>query len=199
MKGSNWRLWCKKKMTRDNLIVFALLGLLLMVIALPTGKKDEKAAAESELLDTENGKIELGQEEYTDCEAELERKLELFLSRMDGVGQTEVMITFSSTQEQVVEKDPTSALAKTGENDSAGGSRSIESQNLGQETVYTTDREGNRTPYVKKTLAAQVRGVTVLAQGGGEPVIQKNITDVIMALFGIDAHKIKVAKLVTAK
>ncbi len=199
MNGSNWKMWCKKMMTRDNLIVFALLGLLLMVIALPAGKKEEKTVIKSQLSDTANGMMEERQEENADYGAELERKLEQFLSHMDGVGQTEVMITFSSTQEQVVEKDPTSAVAKTGENDSLGGSRSTESQNLGQETVYTTDREGNRTPYVKKTLAAQVRGVTVLAQGGGEPVIQKNITDVIVALFGIEAHKIKVAKLVTAK
>ena len=48
---------------------------------------------------------------------------------------------------------------------------------------------------MKKTLAACVEGVTVLAQGGDLPAVQKNITDVIEALFGIEAHKIKVAKL----
>ena len=49
---------------------------------------------------------------------------------------------------------------------------------------------------MKKTLAAAGEGVTVLAQGGDSWTVQKNITDVIEALFGIEAHKIKVAKLV---
>mgnify|MGYP006875711212 CR=1 FL=1 len=39
------------------------------------------------------------------------------------------------------------------------------------------------------------RQVTVVAQGGGNAVVQKNITDVIQALFGVEAHKIKVVKM----
>ena len=42
---------------------------------------------------------------------------------------------------------------------------------------------------------AQVEGVTVLAQGGDSPVLKKNITEVIEALFDIEPHKIKVAKM----
>jgi stage III sporulation protein AG len=40
-----------------------------------------------------------------------------------------------------------------------------------------------------------VEGVSVVAQGGGDSQIQKNITEVIQALFGIEAHKIKVVKM----
>lgn len=181
------------------MIVLALLGVLLLVITLPTGKKTADAVtesglsdAESDKMDTENGEAFPGQEVL------LERRLEQFLSCMDGAGEVKVMITFASTQEQVVEKDIPSASSQTAETDSAGGSRSVSSRELDEETVYTTDRAGNQIPYVKKTLAAQVEGVTVLAQGGGSAVVQKNITDVIEALFGIEAHKIKVAKMVTA-
>ena len=38
-------------------------------------------------------------------------------------------------------------------------------------------------------------GITVVAQGGGNAVIQKNISDVLEALFHIEAHKIKVVKM----
>lgn len=200
MSVDRLRAWCRKKMTKDNMIVLALLGILIMVIALPTGKKEDGAVTESGQLDTEsaimsteNEEAVLGQEEL------LERKLEEFLSCMEGAGRVKVMITFASTQEQVVEKDIPSASAQTSENDAAGGSRLVASQDLDEETVYTTDRLGNQVPYVKKTLAARVEGVTVLAQGGGSAVVQKNITDVIEALFGIEAHKIKVAKMVTAE
>ena len=40
-----------------------------------------------------------------------------------------------------------------------------------------------------------IRGVLVVAQGGGDPVIVQNITEAVMALFGIEAHKIKVMKM----
>lgn len=56
-------------------------------------------------------------------------------------------------------------------------------------------RDGSKTPYVTHTLSAKVEGVTVLAQGGDSPVLKKNITEVIEALFDIEPHKIKVAKM----
>lgn len=200
MSVDRLRAWCRKKMTKDNMIVLALMGILIMVVALPTGKREEKSVTESGQSDTESAMMGT-----TDAEAALsreealERKLEKFLSCMDGVGEVKVMLTFSSTEEQVVEKDIPSSSSSTSETDSAGGSRSVASRNLDEETVYTTDRSGSQIPYVKKTLAAQVEGVTVLAQGGGSAVIQKNITDVIEALFGIEAHKIKVAKMAAAQ
>ena len=38
-------------------------------------------------------------------------------------------------------------------------------------------------------------GVLVLAQGADSAVVKKDITDAVMALFGLEAHKIKVMKM----
>lgn len=200
MNAEKLRAWCKKKMTKDNMIVLALLGILIMVIALPVEKKERDVSTESGQSDIESAMMAADENVSGSSQEELlERRLEEFLSCMEGAGEVKVMITFASTQEQVVEKDIPSASSQTAENDAAGGSRSVSSQELDEGTVYTTDSLGNQIPYVKKTLAAKVEGVTVLAQGGGSAVVQKNITDVIEALFGIEAHKIKVAKMVTAQ
>ena len=189
--------WFGGKLTRENMIVLALSGILLMVIALPSGRKEKEGnEGGSGLSDAQSARIEENEGESGGEERELERRLEEFLSCMEGAGEVKVMLTFSSTQEQVVEKDGPYTSSQTSENDSAGGSRSIDQREQEQSTVYTTDREGNQVPYVKKTLAAAVEGVTVLAQGGDSWAVKKNITDVIEALFGIEAHKIKVAKLV---
>jgi len=40
-----------------------------------------------------------------------------------------------------------------------------------------------------------VTGVLVLAEGGDNAVVEKNITDAVKALFGLEAHKIKVMKM----
>ena len=38
----------------------------------------------------------------------------------------------------------------------------------------------------------QVEGIVVIAEGGGDAVIVRNITEVVRALFSVDSHKIKV-------
>lgn len=187
--------WCRARMTKENMVVLALTGVLLMVAALPTdgGKRKEEA----DVSVPADGMSEKEQEPGTQSpSAGLERRLEKFLSCMDGAGRVKVMITFSSSEEQVVEKDaPSGSVSQTSENDGAGGSRSVMTRQTQESTVYVTGRDGTQSPYVSKTLSAQVEGVTVLAEGGGSRAVQKNITDVIEALFGIEAHKIKVAKL----
>lgn len=187
--------WCRARMTKENMVVLALTGVLLMVAALPTdgGKRKEEADA-SVPADGVSGKEQ--EQGMQSPSAGLERRLEKFLSCMDGAGRVKVMITFSSSEEQVVEKDaPSGSVSQTSENDGAGGSRSVMTRQAQESTVYVTGRDGTQSPYVSKTLSAQVEGVTVLAEGGGSRAVQKNITDVIEALFGIEAHKIKVAKL----
>lgn len=186
------RNWCKEKLTKNNMIILALSGLLLMIIALPVhnSEADREKTTQSGLLDKAEDRIEETEEENSREEA-MERRLEQFLARMDGVGEVEVMLTFSDSGERVVEKDVPYSQSRTDESDGNGTNRTIASRDQREETVYT---EG-QIPYVKKTLAPRVQGVTVLAQGGGSAVVRAQITEAVMVLFGLEPHKIKVAKL----
>ena len=188
----------KKKLTKENMAILALLGILLMVIALPV-KKTENARDETGLSDTGSDTMKTSETEKDDGDGsytqEVENRLEALLSSMDGVGEVKVMVTLSSSMEQVVEKDVTYSMDTTKETDSAGGSRDVVNSKQEETTVYVTDQAGNKTPYISKTLEPAIEGVTVVAQGGGNAVVQKNITDVIQALFGVEAHKIKVVKM----
>lgn len=188
----------KKKLTKENMAILALLGILLMVIALPV-KKTENARDETGLSDTGSDMMKTSETEKNDGDGsytqEVENRLEALLSSMDGVGEVKVMVTLSSSMEQVVEKDVPYSMDTTKETDSAGGSRDVVNSKQEETTVYVTDQAGNKTPYISKTLEPAIEGVTVVAQGGGNAVVQKNITDVIQALFGVEAHKIKVVKM----
>ena len=188
----------KKKLTKENMAILALLGILLMVIALPV-KKTENARDETGLSDTGSDTMKTSETEKDDGDGsytqEVENRLEALLSSMDGVGEVNVMVTLSSSMEQVVEKDVPYSMDTTKETDSAGGSRDVVNSKQEETTVYVTDQAGNKTPYISKTLEPAIEGVTVVAQGGGNAVVQKNITDVIQALFGVEAHKIKVVKM----
>ena len=183
--------WCRKKMTKENMIVLALSGVLLMVVAIPTGKEKNKTdKSKSVQLDTQT--VTMDSESNSAQQEAMEEKLAQFLSRMEG----EVLITYASTEEQVIEKEtPSVTNSQTSENDAGGTSRVISESSRQENTVYQTGRDGSKTPYVTHTLSAKVEGVTVLAQGGDSPVLKKNITEVIEALFDIEPHKIKVAKM----
>ena len=195
--GERLKTW-KKKLTKENMAIMALLGILLMVIAIPVKKtetqKDETAAPENK--STASGTQETEEEDNTGGYAgELEERLESLLASMEGVGNVKVMVILDSSREQVVEKDIPSTMDTTKETDSTGGSRDVINSRQEETTVYVTDSAGNKTPYVSKIREPSIEGVTVVAQGGGNAVIQKNITEVIQALFGIEAHKIKVVKM----
>ena len=195
--GERLKTW-KKKLTKENMAIMALLGILLMVIAIPVKKtetqKDQPAAPENKSI--ASGTQETEEEGNPGGYAgELEERLESLLASMEGVGNVKVMVTLDSSREQVVEKDIPSTMDTTKETDSTGGSRDVINSRQEETTVYVTDSAGNKTPYVSKIREPSIEGVTVVAQGGGNAVIQKNITEVIQALFGIEAHKIKVVKM----
>ena len=48
-----------------------------------------------------------------------------------------------------------------------------------------------------KENSKEVEGVLVVAQGAGQPTVCQKISDSVMALFDIEAHKIRIAKMVS--
>ena len=131
-------------------------------------------------------------EEY---ERYMENKLEQAISAMEGAGKVKVMVTVSSSEELVVEKDIPITRSDTQENDSEGGNRNVNEYKQEEETVYSRQSDGGSAPYVVKTLQPLIEGVVVVAQGGDRPEVRRNITEAIVALFDIEPHKIKVVKM----
>lgn len=197
----------EKWFRRDNLLILILSGVLLFIIAMPVkdgdsqgktgqggGETDrEQGRDTSEQIYNGRGDAGMGNTK-DDMALELEKRLEMVLSEMAGVGKVEVMITLESSEELVVEKDEALIRSSTNENDSAGGSRIVNQVDTAPATVYQT-QGSNSEPYVVKTLAPRVEGVVVVAQGAGNGTVDKNITEMVQALFGVDAHKVKVVRM----
>lgn len=203
----------EKVLKKDNMIILILTGILLLVIAWPMEEPDKKENSVSELWDRNNGMLQETNETTIDGKEvnevsisqsfldeeyivqTLEHRLEEILYAMDGVGQVKVMITLASQGEKIVEKDIPLERSNILEEDSGGGSRSTNEMNSKEETVYSTNSQGDKIPYVVKETGVEVAGVSVVAQGGDNEAVQKNIGEVIQALFGIEEHKIKVVKM----
>lgn len=190
----------EKFLKKENMIVFVLLGILLLVIAIPIdSKSDHEEETEDKEKDTTDEVYTYSQGMQADGAMEyclsLEARIEELLSSMEGVGEVEAMVTVTSSRELIVEKDEPVTRNTVTETDGSGGTRSTNESSFDYETIYETDAEGNMIPYVVKQMEPQIQGITVVAQGGGNAIVQKNISDVLEALFHIDAHKIKVVKM----
>lgn len=179
----------EKLKKKDNLFILILVGILLMVITIPVdkkeGKKEEDVIVES--TSTDQG---------TDSIEKMEQRLEKILGKIEGVGKVSVMITLKSSGEKIVEKDLESSGNSTEEADSQGGTRKTTDSSKKEETVFYSSESGSNEPYVIKEMEPEIEGVLVIAEGGDNPSVEKNISDAILALFSIDAHKIKVMKSV---
>lgn len=197
----------RKWFTRDNLIILVLAGVLLFVIALPA-KETESQSKTTDILGTQEsasldsaGVVVAGQSSETGSNTALdvyareqEAKLEKLLASMNGVGNVEVMLTFVSSEELVVEKDTPTVRSNTVEKDSAGGNRTVSQFETGDTTVYSS-ASGTSTPYVVKTLNPRVEGVVIVAQGASDETVSRNISEAVQALFGVEAGRIKVVDM----
>ncbi len=83
----------------------------------------------------------------------------------------------------------------TSQEDSQGGKQDSKTA-VQRKRLYIrrTVREIRRRMLFSETTP-EIRGVVVVAQGGNDPVIVQQIQEAVMALFHVDAHKIKVMKM----
>lgn len=182
-----------KKMKKSDWLLFALAGILLLVIAMPTGNREEDTGdgQNPEAVMENVSKKEDEAKEYIDV---LEKKLEQTLKKMEGVGNVIVMITAEDNGENVVEKDSNRNTVTTTEEDSGGGSRSVMESSVSSSTVYAEEGSG-KYPYVQKELLPVIKGVVVVAEGGGDTHVKTEITEAVQALFPVEAHRIKVVAM----
>lgn len=175
------RLWEKiGKWKKTDWLILILVGILLMVIAIPTadpepqnGSKEQDAPEEAKEADSGVGEEDL-QKEYR---LALEQELSGLLSKMDGVGKVEVMITLENSGQKQLDKNVESS-------DNSYSSETV---------IYEND--DREAPYIVDSYMPNVAGVVVVAQGGENPVVASRILDAVQSLFGLEAHKITIVKM----
>lgn len=175
---------------KNQLLILLLTGILLLVIVVPLPEETEEDSTAAVETGAGNGTGTDAQ----DYEGYLEERTAEALRQVEGVGEVEVMITLSSTGQKVVEKDQQNSSQTTEEADSSGGTRTTEDSSSDRTSVYEQGSDGTQTPYVTKELSPEVEGVVVIADGGDNAVVAQDITEAVQALFGVEAHKIKIMK-----
>lgn len=204
-----------REMKKEDYIVLLLVGVLLLIISLPTEKeKAAKSGQESGSLtdfleeteqnvtaDTGEEAVEVGNfnknssydpDIYVES---LEKRVEEIVSGMEGVGKVRVMITVSDMGTEVLERDREITTSNLEETDNVGGSRKNVESGQREEVIYRRDADGNEIPYVVQRKLPEVVGVVVTAQGAGNAKVKENIIGAVSVLFNLNEHRIKVIRM----
>lgn len=174
----------------ENLVVFLIL-LIITVIAINMiwGKEEEQIEEQASYKvlasQTENSNI------IEEGEYDLQAELEDILSKMDGTGKVDVLITYSQTSTVVPMYSQTESSTITEETDSGGGTRKQESSNVNKEII--TDGENNAI--TQTVMFPKVEGAIVIAEGGGNITIKSNIIQAVSAVTGIATYKVQVFEM----
>lgn len=184
----------EKPLKKSDWLIVVLAGILLMIVVLPTGSGKERTRIGTETEKTDEAEMKEGRIQEIHQTNDMEEKLEGILSQIEGAGEVRVMITYEDGGTQVVEKDEQTAANTTSETDSAGGIRTTNDVQNQKNTVYD-EAEGGNTPFVAKELTPKIEGVLVVAAGGDKREVQQNISEAVLALFHVDAHRIKIVKM----
>lgn len=199
-----WKQLCGK-IGKDRFLILIIGGLLLLVITypLPSSSKKESGGTGkggntgvTKTVDASSGSNNaLRTDTETDYTKETEARLAGVLSNINGAGKVQVFLSFSDFGMSVVEKDVSYTRNNEDRRGESTQNTSVLNTENSEETIYTTNESGNKVPFVNKITTPRVSGVLVVAQGGGNENIQKEMKEAIMALFGIEEHKIKVVKM----
>ena len=127
-------------------------------------------------------------------EDELAQKLENILSKINGVGRVEVMITYSETSKTIPVYNEESTQQDTEETDSNGGTRKIMQTDTRKEVIYE-EVDGNKTLITQSVISPEIEGAIVTAEGANNATVKANIVQAVEAVTGIATHKIQVFEM----
>lgn len=174
MKKAELMQW-KKRL--DNLFQrykYVLLVILVGVVLLLLPPLWEKKPAEEKEAQPAQ---EMGAE---DSAAALERRLEEALSRIQGVGEADVILTLKSGPQKILAQDSETSIGERGTE--ASVSSVIISGGSGEEAI------------VVQQLSPQYQGALVICSGGDDPEVRLRLVEAVSALTGLGADKISVCK-----
>lgn len=169
----------------NNLFIILLISIMILIasnVFLDSNKENEEYVIDEQPKEynynTEN--------DYSDY---LEKKLVNILSKLNGVGKVNVMITLEDSVEKVTAANSTTTTEKSVENDSEGGTREVVREDL---IVQVVTKGNDDSLMIVKEVQPTVQGVIVVADGANDPEVRETLYDAVKTVLGVKANKVQV-------
>lgn len=117
--------------------------------------------------------------------SELEKQMEDILSKMNGVGRIDVMLTLESGGERVLATDSTLRYS--------GSPQNPDDYDRSSETVTVSGGNGTEV-VVTQERSAKFRGALIVCEGGENDRVRLAIVEAVCALTGLGADRVAVVR-----
>lgn len=163
----------ENKKLRSNIFLALLAGVLLLAMGKSFfgGEKEAPAQAKTQTVSDA-------------AERETETRMAEILSKVQGAGAVDVMLTYCRTEERTIAQD------EVREESERDGKFRVE-----QKAVLTEEKGGNTAPFILSENAPVIEGVVIVAEGGGDATVQAALHQAAEALCNVPAHKIAVLQM----
>ena len=158
-----------KKM-RSNILLALMLGILLLAVGRSFSDVEEDAAGPPQTIAKET------------ADRETERRMAEILSKVEGAGEVDVMLTYRQTEEKTIAHNETRE-------------ESGETLRMEQTAILLEDGDGATQPLVLTEMSPVVEGVVIAAQGADSPGVAAALNRAAQALLDVPAHKVAVLKM----
>lgn len=186
----------KKKI--ENLVFFVIV-LIITIIIINIIWNGDKNSSNSESVKNDTSK-QLASRNTTSLEVssgttnELEIRLKEILSKIQGVGEVEVLINYSESSEIVPMYNENTKTSNTAETDTSGGTRTIQETDSQKEIIYE-ENDGEKTPITQKVVEPKIEGAIITAKGANNADVKSSIIQAVEAVTGLATHKIQVFEM----
>ena len=164
-------------------IIIAIIAVALMILIFSgfgglksSSDKTTKTSEELSLNESKDSSI-------TSCE----KKLSEILSKIEGVGKADVMITAKTSDEKVTAKTSTTNIS-TSQNNSGN----VTSSTNTTESPVIVNNNGTSEPYVVKEIMPEIIGVIVVAEGAENPVTKLAIMRAVQTVLNVNAACVEI-------
>lgn len=181
----------KKKV--ENLIFF-LVMLVLIVIGINYiwfNNPQELEQDEEKILTNLNNANTEKKDKESITNDNLEKRLETILSKVKGVSNVSVLITYSNNTKIVPVYNIEDSETVTNETDTSGGKRDITQKEYTKQVVFD-EKSSSKTIIVETQLNPTVAGVIVVANYNNDINIKQQIISAVATATNISEYKVQV-------
>lgn len=182
-----------KNKTIENLIFFIIILVVTLILVkyIFSGNKKENKNESYEDAKLVSSNEVISNSETENYKESLKNDLINILKKIDGVGDVDVLITYSETSKLVPIYNENSSESKTSEEDASGGSRVVESYDSSKE-VITDD---SSSPITEKVIMPKIEGAIIICEGANNIDVKNNVISAVEAATGLKVHKIQVFEM----
>lgn len=172
------------------LLVLLIVTLLIINSILKEDKSGNKIGEEDKLKGASLISLEKDNVSEKTNDLELEKRLETILSKIKGVSNVSVLITYSETEEIVPLYNINNSLSQTEEGD--GKEKVVKKEESVSKNVLL---DNSSNVLIEKKLSPKIEGAIVIAKGVSNINVKSNIISAMEAVTGLASHKIQVFEM----